>query len=153
MMIYTYYICIHIIIQVSWCETLYLTTNINIHPNLITRGSNVKACIFRLISLYVRILSRSSRSFMSSWIFRQTSARILQAHISMPSVRIVLQLQRWVTHPFVQPHEVMSLYDFGIGGRDRSRGTTLPSRCIHPISVTGRRSGHGKCAWFQTLVW
>ena len=144
---------IHIVIQVSWYETLHLTTNINIHQNVITRGSNVKACIFRLISLHVRIQSRSSRSFMSSWIFRQTSARLLQAHISMHSLRIFLQLQRWVRHPLVQPHEVISLHDFGIGGRDRSRGSSLPSRCIRPISVTGRRSGHGKCAWFKTLAW
>ena len=124
---YIHNICIHIVIQVSWYETLHLTTNINIHPNLITRDSNVKASNFRLISLHARIQSRSSKSFMSSWIFRQTSTRLLQAHISMHSLRIFLELQRWVRHPFVQPHEVISLHDWiGAVGVACHPGASIP---------------------------
>ena len=40
----------------------------------------------------------------------------------MHSMRIFLQLQRWVRYPFVQPHEVISLHDFGIGGKDSAVG-------------------------------
>ena len=54
------------------------------------------------------------------------------------SIRIFLQ--RWLRHPLVQPHEVISLQAFGIGGREINRGTSRPSRCIHPISVTGGKS-------------
>ena len=42
--------------------------------------------------------------------------------------------------PLLQPHEVISLQAFGIGGREINRGTIRPSRFIHPISVTGGKS-------------
>jgi len=59
---------------------------------------------------------------------------------------IFCKLQRWLRYPFLQPHEVIFMQAFGMGGRDSSRGANWPSRCIHPISVTGGRSGYGKCA-------
>ena len=44
------------------------------------------------------------------------------------TLRIFLQLQRWLRHPFVQPHEVISLQACGIGGRESNSGTVQ----MHP---------------------
>ena len=44
-----------------------------------------------------------------------------------------LQLQRWLRHSLVHPHEVNSLQALGMGGRESSRGTSCPSLCIQPF--------------------
>ena len=70
-------------------------------------------------------------------MFRQLTPSFLQLHASIYPMQIFLQLQHWLGQPFVQPQVVISLQACGICGRERSHGTSWPSECIHPISVTG----------------
>ena len=70
-------------------------------------------------------------------MFRQLTPSFPQLHASIHPMQIFLQLQHWLGQPFVQPQVVISLQDCGICGRERSYGTSWPSECIHPISVTG----------------
>ena len=57
-----------------------------------------------------------------------------ECYDSCRQVSIIIFLQRWLRHPFVQPNEVISLQAFGIGGRESNPGiNNRPSRCIHPM--------------------
>ena len=70
----------------------------------------------------------------------------------MHSMQTFLQLQFWLRHPFVQPHDVVSLQDAGIGSRERERvavaltdrpGASIPFRSLEEdldmASVLGSR--------------
>ena len=50
-----------------------------------------------------------------SLVFLQLLAIFVRRQASIQFMRIFLQLHCLLRHPFVQPHDIISLQDFGIG--------------------------------------
>ena len=53
----------------------------------------------------------------------------------------------------VHPYDMISEHAFGMGGREKGRGTNCPFLQSQPISVTVGDTGKGTWACIQTLAW
>ena len=97
----------------------------------------------------------------SSWVLRQLSPSFVQLHAS---IQIFLQLQCWLRHPFVQPHEVISLQSFGIGIAEKATvsladrpDASIPFRSLVEDQDTANVLGSRHLldsvnAWCETLL-